>query len=334
MTDHEDLARRLRRLELPAPELHIDVHRVVAAGRRRRAARAAGVGALTLAVLAGTVGGAAALTSPDPAPPAASADPAPALKTTPSPSPSPVPTATLDVTTGEIHSPIDAYFPSRNDWVAFDGARDLFVANCMAAAGYPKNDTFGGPEAARPDLTDFGLWSRSDLAAHGYAGLSVAPVNHPSPGAVHSAAATAALQDCFQQLLPQGLEFDLDTLPEAPAGMRPVDELPDGVQVLQQWATCLQDHGVTPPSGSDGDAFIPPQVQGASLAVQIEIGTVDLDCKDQLGTLQKLADIHAAEEVRYIESDPAYAATYRDTWRPVIARDRAYLADAGITLAP
>jgi len=80
MSNDDQFGAYLKAIESTPPDSTIDPARVLAAGRRRRFGRGAGVAALTLAVVTGLYTGVAALPDPStPAPPATTLTPDPSL---------------------------------------------------------------------------------------------------------------------------------------------------------------------------------------------------------------------------------------------------------------
>ncbi|MEK8229381.1 hypothetical protein NKG05_30915 [Oerskovia sp. M15] len=107
---------------------------------------------------------------------------------------------------------------------------------------------------------------------------------------------------------------------------------PEGIAVLTEWAQCLSDHDVEPRGLAKGrdptchEERFPNEV--------IRIGEIDLACKDELTTIQKLADIQVAEENAYIARGRDYLEQHREFQQAALHNSQSYLTEQGLTLDP
>jgi hypothetical protein len=331
----EDFVLRLRAVSQHAPDVTIDHAQVLRAGRRRRAGRAVGLAVGVGALCGGLVAGALALVPPQPRDtpvmPATSA-------TTTSPEPPESATeeparAVVDEDAGTITTPLDDWFVSAEERAEMDTARDVFVARCLAAAGYEDIVHLVGPvPAENQDGAELGLWRHGLLATNGY---TQEPVESPNrfrarPG---DEIALEQQRSCFRQAIDAGLSYDLDQFEAvAPVGVTPVTRTPEGIAVIDAWKQCLREGGVAPPGPDEG--MVPPEVRNASPAEVVRIGEIDLACKDELSTTQELADIQAAEESAYIDRARDYLELRRPIERAALEAARAYLQEQGLSMDP
>jgi len=318
MTD--DLLARLRDLDRARTDLPVDHAAVLRRGHRRRAARTAGVTTLSAAVVAGTVVGASVVAGDG----GSTVTPASAAGAGTA-------TADVDLTTGAMTLPLDAWTGTSHDRAVMATAADLFTYRCVQAAGYGTWVVFPGPSETTPDLDAFGVWDRTQAERTGYGSLAATePRSIPLLAADAPAAAVDARRSCFAQATDEGYSWDLDALPDAPTGWTQPEATAAGRSAKAAWAACLETHGVSAPAADGG--WVPDGATELPLADQVRVARVDLDCKESLGTLQKLADAEARSQTEYIARAGDYLRVYRATVEPVLAQDRAYLADAGLTV--
>lgn len=318
----DDLLARLRDLEDPGVELPVDHAAVLRRGRRRRTVRAASVTALSAAVVAGTVAGASAFRGDGGAlPPARSTGVATTASTV------------LDLRTGEVHTPLDAWLGSSTDRAIMNTAADLYTYRCMKAAGYGGDAVFPGPSAVVPDLNEFGVWNRADVERTGYGSLAgTDPRTVPMLRSDAPAAAVAARRTCLTHATDEGYLLDLAMLPDAPVGSVPPGDTNEGRSVKAAWAACLEAHGVASPKYDEG--WLPDGAAALPITDQVRVAGIDLDCKERLGTLQQMADLLIQGQAEYAEGAGYYLRAYRAALEPVLEKDHALLAQAGIHVGP
>ncbi|QDW62329.1 hypothetical protein [Oerskovia sp. KBS0722] len=338
MTD--DFSTRLRELvDKALPEAPIDPHLALDVARRRAGRTRSRRVAASLAVAA--VVAAAAVTVPDlvaPRPRETLLMPATSIATT---SPEPAESATeepvraiVDEDAGTITTPLDGWFVSAEERAEMDTARDVFVARCMTAAGYEDLVQLVGPVPAEKtfDGAGFGLWRHGLLATDGY---TQEPVESPNRfrARVEDAAAIEQQRSCFGQVNEAGLSYDPGQFEAvAPTGVTPATSTPEGIGVIDEWKQCLSERGVEPPGPDEG--MVPPGVRAASPDEVTRIGEIDLACKDELGTVQRLADIQAAQESEYITRARDYLELRRPVEQAALEASRAYLQEQGLSMDP
>jgi len=335
MSHEDDVVAHLKSLERPAPTVRVDRRRVLSAGRRRRGARAAAVTAAGVVAVAGVVTAAMAVApgTHHAAVPATSSTSTPTTSPVPAPSPSPA-HAVIDPVTGLVTTPFSTFMVNQHDLDIMMSAWDLARSRCMAEAGYADRFVFAVTHTAVPDMsTPYGIWDRDALHQRGYAGPTLDPyAGEGSEIHVSSPAVETAMETCADQVRPMGFIFEptsFDDLRPA-VGVETAGDTAEGKGVVAEWVACLATHGVAGPE--DDDSLMPAGVLSMSLADQVRIGLVDIDCKESTDLRQRLADIDAANQQAYLDAAPAFEAAYRETVETALAASRAYLSASGIDM--
>ncbi|MFC7880253.1 hypothetical protein [Isoptericola sp. NPDC057391] len=78
--------------------------------------------------------------------------------------------------------------------------------------------------------------------------------------------------------------------------------------------------------------MIPDGVVGATQEEQFRIATIDLGCKDELGTAQRLADVGAEEEAAYIARGRDYLQDRHAVEQQTLAAAEEYLDGVGVSM--
>jgi hypothetical protein len=340
MNDDELLVSRLRSLagdDVPMPR--VDRAEVLRRGRRRRALRASGttmgVGVLCAGLYLGT-GGLGGGPAPEStlAPASGSVEPAtgdePPQDPTADPPATP-PRAVVDETTGTVTLPLDEWFLSRQELAVVTSAREAYLARCMTDAGFGDTVELVGPVQEPPgngNADAYGAWRVETLEATGY---ELGQTVYPNLFRSGDAAAETQRSTCFGELRALGIDWDLDRFEViAPAGSETFAHTDEGQTVLGEWRQCLVDNGVAPPA--EASDMIPAEAHGAPLAEQVRIGRIDIACKDGLDTIQRLADVDAAQQVEYIARAQAYLEERKPVERAGLAAAEAYLASQGLSM--
>lgn len=339
----DDFPARLRALAdqaLPAapidPEIALDVAR--RRTRRTRALRvAASMAAATVVTGLVAVPGFVNVGSSFMAAAPRAVEPAPSTPTAiPEPAETPaqeLPRAIVDEAAGTITTPIDEWSLSPQEHAEMDTAREVFIARCLTDAGYGDLFELVGPvPAENQDGVNFGLWRHQTLMTSGYEQDIPASPNRFARGA-DGEEALEHQRACVAQTIEAGLSYDPGQFEEiAPTGITPADYTPEGTAVIDEWKQCLSQRGVEPPGQDEG--MVPPAVWDASPEETIRIGEIDLACKDDLDTVQRLADIQAAEEVEYIARAKDYLEQRRAVEQAALEASRSYLAEQGLSMDP
>ncbi|WP_024286744.1 hypothetical protein [Cellulomonas sp. KRMCY2] len=327
MNHNESFTAALRTMADQTPLIRVDRHTVLRLGRRRRAARTAGVSVMIAVGVAGLYGGVVAAL-----PRVQDHMVAPA---TPTPEPSPERSVTavgavVDKEAGTISLPLDERIWSSADVATMQAAVDLYVSRCMADAGLGAEYTFQGPYAVQPDDVYYGVWVRAVVLESGYRSLGP-DTSRPGSGLRGNDPRISTQTECYLSALKSGLTYEpTDFDATAPVGHKLPADLPEGQVVMDEWRQCLRANDVAPPV--DDASLLPRDALGAPLEEQIRIGLIDVDCKEQTDFVQRIADIDAAEQLAYIERASDYLQQIRPIQQSVITKARAYLQDAGVPI--
>lgn len=340
MSTDDDFTRRLRDVAATAPRVTVDRSAVLAAGRRRRLARAGGVTVGTLVLVLAVALGVSALPGPGQA--ALPAGPTPGEPTPSVSAPAAGPTAdaapafpVIDVGAGTVRLPLDDWLIDEAGEALLQGAADHSADACLEAAGYGEHSSFSGLPPTRRGFVDYGVWRRADVEARGYQDLvvefdePVARGDRPAPTEEFYTASRA----CFGAARDQGLMYDpADFESLAPEGWTSALSTDAGRAVAAEWAACLADQGVATPSLGDG-GMIPVGVLDAPLDEQVRVGLLDVACKEQLGVVRRLAEIDTEQQLAYIERARPYLEALRPVQQDALAKARAYLTEAGVEVS-
>lgn len=334
-TDDEFLA-RLRDLAGEPPAVAVDRARVLHLGRRRRAARATGIGAVAVLAVVGVSGGVTALAAQRgggvaaPAGPASVA-PAPTPDATPEPSDAPtaaVPVALVDDVAGTITLPLDAWTWSDADFATSQTAVELSVSQCMAAAGMADEFPFPGPVPVQPDDVTYGVWQRDVVEATGYA--SLVPQDSPGGGLDGDDPRVATQRDCYiAAFATYGVEAQA-IQDGGPQGYESPGYVPEGIALLDEWRRCMADHDV---ATSPEEAWaVPSGATAAPLAEQVRIGLIDVECKESMDFVQRFAEVEAAQQLDYIARAEPFLTELHAAQERALVASRALLAENGVAM--
>lgn len=340
MSTDDDFTRRLRDVAATAPRVTVDRSAVLAAGRRRRLARAGGVTVGTLVLVLAVALGVSALPGPGQA--ALPAGPTPGEPTPSVSAPAAGPTAdaapafpVIDVGAGTVRLPLD-------DWLIDEAGEAILLAaqfhsadRCLEEAGYGEySSSSTGLLPVRPGFRDYGVWVRADVEARGYQNL-VETFDEQGAGGGGSAPPEdffPVSRACFAAALDQGLSYDpSDFEALAPEGRTPALRTDAGRAVAAEWAACLAEQGVAAPPVDDG-VMVPMGVLDAPLDEQVRVGLLDVACKEQLGVVRRLAEIDTEQQLAYIERARPYLEALRPVQQDALAKARAYLTEAGVEI--
>jgi hypothetical protein len=319
MSDRE-FVEHLKSLEGRPPDLQVDRAQVLARGRRRRVARAVRLTAGTGIVVGAVAVGALALR---PAPPVTVVPGGPgtpsAIASARADGERPV---VVDVERREVAYPMDDWELTPVERVVAATAQADFRARCLDDAGYSaelRNADLDPTvyESERED-TEFGLWRAAELE-QAYSGLRVDPTAAVPIPSVESDALGPARAQCFEAAAQAGLALDVGDdgasmwESRAPRGMDRAGDTAEGLATHREWAQCLHDHGIEV-TITDGESpgWIPADMLGMSdapdapLPEQRRVARLDLDCKQDLGTIEKMVQIEARLQYEYIDRGRDY----------------------------
>lgn len=212
-------------------------------------------------------------------------------------------------------------------------ANALLTSGCLAESGrdFPRahQDWDGLPTL--PDRR-YGLWSLADAEANGY----------EFPQAADSGSLDAQ-EDTFQDdwweaaqvCLASDALFPLLGVNSAP-DQSPVDRgLTESYEALlssdlfqqtrDSWKSCIEAKGLT--LHSDTRVLI-PQFPPAS-EQQLQVAALDVGCKEELNSVQVLADFETRQQLAYIDAHEGELNAYRDRVDEVLVQAREVIATDG-----
>jgi hypothetical protein len=343
MTDDKTFAHQLRAcVDRAAPTIDVDTEAVLPRARRLRARRraAAGVACVgAVAIAAGWVAQAQPWTPTTteiaPAAPTASSVPA-----DPTPVSAPDETAAvIDVEAGTIALPIDDWAWSAEDYALSRTAVTHYVVGCLQEAGYEA--AFLGPVPPDPDRdAAYGVWRTEDAETLGYQTLFPpleAEIADAGSAWDPESVPRGVAQGCYQEAQDAGLtydvlDFEVGAHPEAPKrGIAQTLSSDAARSIRAEWRECLTNQGVIVPQSAEA-GMVPDGVFGMPVEEQIRIAALDVECKRELGTTQRLADLDAAAQTTYIEENRSYLADRRAVEDAVLDRAREYLDEHGVEM--
>ncbi|WP_125775506.1 hypothetical protein [Antribacter gilvus] len=352
MNDTE-LVDRLRSLAQDPPTIRVDRAAILTSGRRRHVARAAavttGVGAVCVAAM---VGATALQPGTGPAEVVPGGDLMGGMTASPPSSPAPSlpagpPRAVVDVENGTIGMPLDPWRISPEDAAVLGTAQDHLRYTCLAEAGV-EGAGYAAPRPVVPwiDWTyGYGVWRAEqleDVARYGYLGEPSRDDEAAYPGSRGRITDSnrAAFEACGQAVVDAGLatgqaEADAQEAGtvEDPGRVEKASEVAARGAAMDEWRACLRVGGVSAPGEDEGLLPGGTDVYAEPLEGQVRIAEIDLACKEQLGTVQKLADIDARLQQEYLDRGGREQAERRfAAQRRQVESARAYLAQHGITV--
>ncbi|NYF18306.1 hypothetical protein HDC37_003162 [Microbacterium sp. AK009] len=242
--------------------------------------------------------------------------------------------AQLDVDSGQIDLPLEAYAMSEQEITLVSEANALLVARCMDASGREFPRAFQDWESASvfPDRR-YGLWVMAEAEANGY--------EVPPPADAERVSAMEEQFDddwwesvdrCFAdtELLPlMGVNTDPLVTSPVDEGMRESFESLLTAQTFtdarNDWRACVEAEGVS----WDPDATVlVPQVPAPG-EEHIRVATIDVSCKQNLNTVQRLADFETRQQLAFIDQREAELREYRAAVDEVLAKARSVIAEGG-----
>jgi len=319
--NEDDLVARLKSLENNAPRVRVDRARVLRAGRRRRGARAAGISVVAVAAVLGAYSAVGALP--------VHGDASRPADTPASQTPTPSARAHVDPVTGVADLPMDDRVMNEVDVAVMESAQSLAMSRCMADAGFGNAYRFVEPKKpdARPGYR-YGVWDVASLRQRGYSGPTTDIFDSSTDIDLSAPGASGAMSDCLQDVKALGLVGGPEGVKAtAPVGRKTAEDLPAGQAVLADWRDCLRTHDVDPPT--DRSSFTPTFPSDPSLGEQVRVGLIDIACKKEVDLNQRMSDIELASQQAYLVRARHYLAAWDAYFTPILARDRAYLAEAG-----
>jgi hypothetical protein len=243
--------------------------------------------------------------------------------------------AETDARSGKIVMPVDKYQFTRDEDAEFTTANDLAVSRCMKNAG--QGQFFPFIDRRHPVVAvdwRYGVWVKSQVARYGYQRLPQTDREKKLlqyNGIKLTPAAQVTYQHCISVVQQLGLRLpvpDDDEFSNGGVAVKSVTDTAAGRAVIAAWVKCLTDQGVSAPTVPQGTDWFPRGITDAPLQEQIRVGLIDVDCKEKLGTIQRLADIDAQQEESWVEAHEAQLVEQRQQYQATLDRARRYLSGA------
>ena len=253
---------------------------------------------------------------------------------------SPVPThdyssarADLDPQSGQINLPLESFAMTWSEEETVNHANALITLQCMKKHGF----TFPRATqdwAAIPPLPDrrYGIWSRADAEANGYE-------LPPSPQSAEVDAKEAAFGDdwwsTFQSCYDKQKKLPVMGVNSSPSPSVVDNGMNSSFDALlassdfstqkERWQKCVEGKGL---SLNPKSRVLVPQIPAAGER-QIEVASLDVECKERLNTVQVLANWETRNQLAYIDGHEGELAAYKAQVKKVIAEAQKVISSVG-----
>lgn len=243
-------------------------------------------------------------------------------------------TAKLDRDSGAISYPLSNYALTGADATTVEHANALLIQDCMATSGldFLRASQDWKDKADQSDRT-FGLWSPTVAARDGY--------DIPSESAKRELEGWEAEQpeswwteyweclDTSKQLPSMSLLVGNPTQPSSvdrgyTEALRSTQSSAIFKEARSDWIQCIANEGLT---AQDGAVLVPVLPDGAES--RFDVALRDVKCKEDLGTMQLVADVMARYQAAYIDAHEGDLNTYREDAQGVLAEAREIVATYG-----
>ena len=253
-----------------------------------------------------------------------------------------VPTkAEVDESTGLILVPADAYWVTDLELAEITSAMRVAMISCKRRMNVPTDE----PRRTIPDEQDTrrfaGLWRMANAERYGYVTpMSKAkeqaiadqsdPLSAPTQAELDAAETCASSDSTVMELQEQ--PPDGPWLRALNAAEDEARASRDWAEVVADWGSCLAERGLSvdtenmAPDGVDWKAVGERRVQ----PVDVELAVVDVTCKRQHDTAQRLADLVAAAQAPVVAKYGAELQDQRAGFDRQLAKARRVLSEAGL----
>lgn len=214
-------------------------------------------------------------------------------------------------------------------------ANALTMAGCMEEAGreFPRAYQNWDAVPALPDRR-YGIWSSEDAERNGYE-LPETPESE----------ALLTVEDAFDDAWWQTLDrcrSESEMLPllgvnTDPGRPSPVDQgMNDSFtsllagdkfrEIKAAWLACIESEGLSP--RPDANVLVPQFPEAGE--DQIRVASIDVSCKDELNSVQTLADEETQWQLAYIDQHEGELKAYRDRVDEVLEQARAIVSSGNV----
>lgn len=270
--------------------------------------------------------------------------------------------AVLDEATGSITLPYDAYTTTPIDDQLLTSARSAAVAVCAREQGVGAMAIAHVPQEAYLSESFFGPWTAAqaekfafvapapdaDLRANGVLAEGkgeASALNGAEVGANYEALSMedhAVIEECgstpdSDAFVPGGSgPWGLEILESTgdPRMDAPKDDAVRGI--FDELYTCYEENGMMPPTSELG--IVPGMPEGANFGVideeQISLAIASVQCKEETGFTQKLADTWAQQQAAVMADYADELAVQKAELDEVLAAAETYIADHAEVFEP
>jgi hypothetical protein len=242
--------------------------------------------------------------------------------------------ARLNFETGTIYYPLDSYALSSVEGQEVAHANALLVSDCMASAGYDYPRINDNWEQKLPQLERrYGLWSPQIAVKFGYSypddqtSLDIDREERTRPDAWWDQAFECL--NSTTQFPPMTVNGDVSNPSPVDAGVLEAyrNMMSSAVYGEQRelWVECMGTRGILPDTSTN---LLLPDLP-VSDSGQAEIAQADVACKEELGTIQIVADLESQYQAVYIEAHESELVEYQERAKAILEKAREIVARYG-----
>ena len=240
-------------------------------------------------------------------------------------------TADVDPKTGSIVLPIDRFFLSESELADIESAHGLAMGSCTAAHGYNYGSTKVIPEIG--GQRNYGVWVMTNAEQFGYEvpaspAKQAALQRNSDPSQAPTDAQLSIIKACAHTPDAQALEETSvrasSLFGDATTGLG--DKALASAkarQVIGQWAACLTAKGLQ--RNLSGGPFNIKGVTEGITESNIRIAVQDVQCKDQVDLVRRMATIDASFQAPVVKKYAAELTELRVCYDKLVSRARTYL---------
>lgn len=235
--------------------------------------------------------------------------------------------AVLDVEQQQIHFPLESYVLSGADLRLVERANAARVTECVVGAG------FGYPESSRdwrsePYTHDrlFGPWNLQWVSQYGYdyppsdETMRIEQENELQPDGFNG-----VVRGCMEStdLLPLLTVSDGESLASLGYVRSYIEAQSESewVDATEEWKHCLREAGYD--ISEEPDSWIPSHPEGVEAEIRAAIA--DVECKQDVDLVQRLADVMADRQYGFIAENEAALEALKEESQRVVETARSEL---------
>ncbi|MEW9267516.1 hypothetical protein AB1207_22470 [Kineococcus endophyticus] len=190
---------------------------------------------------------------------------------------------------------------NHSEQATIDLGYQLATRDCMKKDGFDYQVVDARADPTPVDRR-YGVWVENEAAQNGYE----TPADTPSQvklqqlnSAANPEGWDASHLRCGQEAAKTYIANSLPSDLSAFQGYEDFMTLPQTKKVLDDWRQCLSSQNVNPPR----DGWVPSSAMSGGKENEIKIALIDVKCKEENGTVQKLADIEASLQMPKVRAD-------------------------------